>query len=177
MISKCAVLLPVVAAQVVLLVIPLMLLHPFGDSPRAYAEALPICIAAGFAGALIGLFVSAFVRTAGQATAAVPLVMIPQLLLAGALIPHATMAPPVQLLSDLMVSRWALAAVGPAFDLNEQASGSLGQITGQEPDFYALAPGIGLTILLGACLLSVIGAVLVLGTRLDDDSPARLMHD
>src|SRR5205823_3942189 len=142
LLSKCAVLLPIVATQVVLLVLPLMVLHPFGGSRAAYFEGLPLLVAAGFAGALIGLFVSSAVRNAGQATALIPVVMIPQLLLAGALIPHGKMAEPLQLLSDTMVARWALAGSGSAFDLEQRISGHLDTITGISPSFFSFNPGV-----------------------------------
>ena len=171
------VLLPIVAAQVLLLVLPLILLQPFDGSAGAYVEALPIVVGAAFAGALIGLLISAAVRTPGQAAAAVPLVMIPQLLLAGAMVPHGSLPAPLQLLSDGMVSRWALSGVGQAFDLGQRVAGDLGIITGLDPGFFGLNPAAALLILVGASVGLFVLAALALGWRLGDDSPGRVLHD
>jgi ABC-type multidrug transport system ATPase subunit len=175
--SKCMVLLPLTGLQVVLLLAPMVVVRPLGLPAGDYLVALPVLIAAGFAGAMIGLLVSALARTAGQATAAVPAVMIPQLLFAGALISRSAMAPPLQLVTDLMPSRWTLASVGPAFNLDELVSGSLGGITGLRGSSFDVAPAAGLTILLGAAAALFVATALALGWRLGDDAPGRTARD
>jgi ABC-type multidrug transport system ATPase subunit len=175
--SKCAVLLPIAALQVVLLLVPLVVIRPLGIGAGDYVLALPVLIAAGCAGAMIGLLLSAFVRNAGQATAAVPVVMIPQLLFAGALIARSAMSPPMQLVSDLMPARWTLASVGSAFKLDELTSGNLGGITGLEPSFFSVSPVVGFAILAVAGAGLFVLTALVLGSRLGDDAPGRTAHD
>jgi ABC-type multidrug transport system ATPase subunit len=176
--SKCAVLLPLAVVQVLLLVAPLVVLTPLGIKASHYVVALPVLVAAAFAGSMIGLLISAFVRNAGQATAAVPAVIIPQLLFAGALISRSSMAPPMQLVSDLMPSRWTLSAVGKAFDLDQLVSGNLGGITGLQTSFFSLSPAIGFAILCAVAFVLFVVTALVLGWRLGDDSPGRTTaHD
>jgi len=172
--SKCAVLLPIAAAQVVLLLLPLIVVGPLDLQPSAYLMALPVLVAASWVGSMLGLLISAFVRTPGQATTAVPVVMIPQLLFAGALIARSAMAPPMQLISDLMPSRWTLASVGTAFDLDERVRGNLGGITGLEPSFFAIQPVVGLAILAAASAVLFVLTTALLSVRLGDDSPGRL---
>jgi len=175
--SKCAVLLPIAAVQVGLMLAPLILIQPVDISAGDYLVALPVLIAASFAGSMIGLLLSAFVRTAGQATAAVPVVMIPQLLFAGALISRSEMSPPMQLITDLMPSRWTLSSVGPAFDLDELVGGNLGGITGLEKSFFDVSPVVGFAILSAAAAGLFVATALVLSWRLGDDSPGRTTHD
>jgi ABC-type multidrug transport system ATPase subunit/ABC-type multidrug transport system permease subunit len=174
LLSKCAVLLPIAAAQVGLLLAPLILIQPLGTPPGDYLLAAPVLVAAGFTGSMLGLLISASVRTAGQATTAVPVVMIPQLLFSGALIARAAMAPPMQLISDLMPSRWTLSSVGTAFDLDQLVQGNLGGITGLEASFFDISPVVGLGILGAASVALYVITGVVLSWRLGDDSPGRL---
>jgi ABC-type multidrug transport system ATPase subunit len=170
--SKCAVLLPVTAVQVSLLVAPLVLAQPLGVPTSDYIVALPVLIACGFVGAAIGLLISALVRTGGQATAAVPVVMIPQLLFSGALISQAAMSPPMRAVSNLMPSRWTLSSIGPAFKLDELVAGNIGGVTGLQPDAFGLSPGAGLVILSAAALGLLVVTVSALAWRLGREDGA-----
>ena len=143
-VSKCLVLLPIAALQVVLLILPLLIVRPLDVPPGDYLAALPLLVAAGCVGVMLGLFISALVRTGGQATAAVPLVMIPQLLFAGALISLTAMSTPMRAVSNAMPSRWALSGVGRAFDLDQLVTGNVGGVTGLEATSFDLPPGIAL---------------------------------
>jgi len=177
LLSKCAVLLPIAAAQVALLLAPLIVIRPLGNPASEYLLAFPVLVAASFAGSLLGLLISALVRNAGQATTAVPVVMIPQLLFAGALIARSAMAPPMQLISDLMPSRWTLSSIGQAFHLDERVQGNLGGITGLEPSFFDISPVVGLAILGAACVVLYVVTGVVLSWRLGDASPGRQAAD
>jgi ABC-type multidrug transport system ATPase subunit len=172
-VSKCIVLLPIAALQVVLLIAPLVLLQPLGVPVAHYIAALPLLVAAGCVGAMFGLLISAVVRTAGQATAAVPLVMIPQLLFSGALISLTAMSTPMRAVSNLMPSRWTLSSVGQAFNLDQLVAGNLGGITGLEPASFNLSPGLGLGILAGAVVFLFLATTFALSRRLYDESPGR----
>jgi hypothetical protein len=88
------------------------------------------------------------------------------------------MAPPMQLVSDLLPSRWTLSAVGRAFDLDELVSGNLGGITGLQTSFFNLSPVVGFAILSAAAFVLFVVTALTLGWRLGDDSPGRTTaHD
>jgi ABC-type multidrug transport system ATPase subunit len=170
LLSKCAVLLPIAALQVLLLTAPLIVTRPLGVPVSDYFVALPVLVAAGCVGAMIGLLISALVRTAGQATAAVPLVMIPQLLFSGALISQSAMSAPMRAVSNLMPSRWTLSSVGPAFKLDELVSGDLGGVTGLRPDSFDLAPAVGLAILVAAVIGLFYVTTVAMAWRLGDQS-------
>ena len=62
----------------------------------------------------MGLLVSCAARTVDQAAGAVPLLLIPQLLLAGGLIPLAQMPGAVSAVANLAYARWAYAGLGSA---------------------------------------------------------------
>ncbi|HEX6390845.1 MAG TPA: ABC transporter permease, partial [Solirubrobacteraceae bacterium] len=177
LLSKCAVLLPIAAAQVALLLAPLIVLQPLGNPAEQYLLAFPVLVMAAFTGSMLGLLISSLVRSAGQATTAVPVVMLPQLLFAGALIARSAMAPPMQFVSDLMPSRWTLSSVGSAFDLNQLVQGNLGGITGLEASFFDVSPVVGLAILGAASVALYVITGIVLSWRLGDASPGRQAAD
>jgi len=69
-------------------------------------------------GMAMGLTVSARVGNEDKATGAVPLMVLPQMSLAGAMIPYSTMPKVGQILSNLAVSRWSFENLGIITDLN-----------------------------------------------------------
>lgn len=79
------------------------------------AELLVTMLLAGWAGVALGLLVSAFASNPDKAISAAPLVLLPQLLLAGVIFP---VSGPVQAVSDLTISRWAVQALGTSADLD-----------------------------------------------------------
>jgi ABC-type multidrug transport system ATPase subunit len=160
--AKCAVLFPLVALEVALLVIATLFLQPLGGGPGTAFGFLVVCVLGGWAGSALGLWLSAYVRTADQATGSVPLVLIPQLLFAGALIPFNSMLAPLRLVADVTVSRWALSGTGNILGLGTNLSPDIGAVTGFEPGFYQLNPtvSIGALLLLTLMFLSAAGMTL-----------------
>ncbi len=164
--AKCAVLFPLVALQVLLLVFCAITLQPLGGGPDGDLLALLVCIGVGWAAVATGLWLSAAVYTPDQATSSVPLALIPQLLLAGAVIPYGTMFEPMQALANLMIARWALAGVGAAIGLDTELSADIGAVTGFDPAFYSIAPIVALGALAASTLLLLSAAGLTLERRL-----------
>lgn len=72
-------------------------------------------VLAGLAGLGLGLCVSAFASNPDKAVSAVPLVLLPQILLAGVIF---QVSGPVQPLADVTISRWAVQSLGTSADLN-----------------------------------------------------------
>ncbi|HEY1390691.1 MAG TPA: FHA domain-containing protein [Ktedonobacterales bacterium] len=70
---------------------------------------------AGLAGLALGLCVSAFASNSDKAIAAAPLVLLPQILLAGVIFP---VSGPIGGVASLTASRWAVEALGTSADLN-----------------------------------------------------------
>ncbi|MGZ3677056.1 MAG: ATP-binding cassette domain-containing protein [Ktedonobacterales bacterium] len=72
-------------------------------------------VLAAWAGMALGLCASAFASNRDKAVSALPLILVPQLLLAGVIFP---LSKPVQPLADATVGRWAVQSLGTAADLN-----------------------------------------------------------
>ena len=86
------------------------------DLPGSEWDLFPTLLAAVFltelAGLAMGLLVSASVANSDRAMAIVPVLLIPQLIFAGALVPVDRMLVPAKVLSQLMISKWALQLTG-----------------------------------------------------------------
>jgi ABC transport system ATP-binding/permease protein len=66
----------------------------------------------------MGLTLSAFARSEDQAASFLPLILLPQLLFAGAVVTTKDMGGPIQMLSHLVAAQWGFAGVGNAVDMN-----------------------------------------------------------
>lgn len=164
--AKCAVLFPLVAAQVTMLVVAALTLQPLDQGMGVALQVLLICIICAWAATAMGLWLSAAVRTPDQATSSVPLVLIPQLLFAGAVIPYATMFAPMQAVANLTISRWALTGLGSANNLDTRLSADIGAVTGFDPEFYALPSVIAIGALVAAIFLMLSATGMTLERKL-----------
>ncbi len=72
---------------------------------------LPTLVLASWCGAAMGLVISACAANADKATGVVPLVLLPQIVLAGVLVPIGEMNGPTNLVSYAIPARWANHAV------------------------------------------------------------------
>ena len=91
---------------------------PPGSAGVIFGPAIELYIGmslAGITAVLMGLCVSAFAGTPDKAIGAAPLILLPQILLAGVIFPISGSA---QLPAAVMVSRWAVEALGTSADLN-----------------------------------------------------------
>ena len=138
--AKVAVLFALAVVQVALLVLITFILQPLHQPSSAYLTALALCIAVAWASVAMGLTVSAYARSPDQASSAVPILLIPQLLFAGAIIPTGVMPGPVRGLSELTFARWALAGIGHAMHLGGSLSEETTAVAGYQRDFFALSP-------------------------------------
>ncbi len=116
--SKAAVLLLLCLVQSVLLLaalIPISGIPPEGALLPAVLEwAVSVWLTA-LGGMSMGLLISAFVSNSDKAISIVPLVLVPQILLAGLVFP---LHGPTEVLSYTIVSRWATDSMGTTADLN-----------------------------------------------------------
>jgi ABC-type multidrug transport system ATPase subunit len=147
--AKAAALFVLSAAQVVLVMVVVVALRLGGQSPAAILQLLGLAVAVAWTSVALGLVVSAAARSIDQATGVVPLLLIPQLLFAGALIPLARMPRAVEALASLSYARWAFAGMGSAAGLQGQfqASGDAASALGLDPRFFALTPGTAAIVL------------------------------
>lgn len=118
--SKLVVLLTFAAIQIVLFALIVLVLRPLHEPSFTVLEFLLVLVMAGSIAALLGLLVSAFSTSEDQATAIIPLVLVPQLLFSGALVEIKEMQPIVKVLSVLVPSRWGFATAGHVVHMQQR---------------------------------------------------------
>lgn len=118
LVSKLVVLFLVVALQVALLAAIVFAARPLREPPDVTAQVVGLLVATGFVAVALGLGISAAVSTEEQATSLLPLVLIPQLLFGGAIVPVAAMSAPMAAISSLAFAQWSFAGVGTALAMN-----------------------------------------------------------
>jgi ABC transport system ATP-binding/permease protein len=160
LLSKVAVLFTLAAFQTLLLLAIVLGLRPLHESAGAYAEVVGILVLTSFVAIAMGLVVSALVKSEDQATSFIPLVLIPQLLFAGALVPVAKMSDPVKTLSSLIFAQWSYAGVGTAVDMNERiaADPAYSKVSGYGPSFFDI-PATSTCLILGGFLVALLASV------------------
>jgi len=77
-----------------------------------YPKLLAVVCLTALGGLSMGLLVSAVVGNSDRAMAIVPLLLIPQLMFAGALVPVSKMLEPAKVLAQLMIDKWSLDLAG-----------------------------------------------------------------
>ncbi len=164
--AKALVAFPLVIVQTVILFAVAVVLQPLNAPSDVYVQILVLVVVTGIAAAAMGLAVSARVRTTSQAAAAVPLLLIPQILFAGAVVPVAVMPPVVSLIPNLIIARWGLAGIGEALDLSQAVSGDVSAVAGYDPAFFSLPAGVALVVLLAAAFFALSVAIGGLNRRL-----------
>ena len=128
--SKAIVLFGVCAVQVALLLLVVFALRPLAEPVEAHLVLFGLLLLTTFAAVGLGLLVSAVVNTEDQATSFIPLVLIPQLLFAGAIVTVKDMSGPIAALSNVVFARWSFSGTGSAIDMNERIAG--------DPEFLRL---------------------------------------
>lgn len=139
LLARAVVLSILVVVQVVLLVGVTVVFQPLHQPTATYGSIVALCVMAGLASVAMGLALSALARSADQASSAVPLLLIPQLLFAGAIIPTSIMPQPVRALSALTSSRWGLAGTGNALDLDTTLSNEAASAAGYDREFFNIS--------------------------------------
>jgi ABC transport system ATP-binding/permease protein len=119
LLSKAIVIGAVAAIQTAFFVWIVLGLRPLGEAPgNAELHVLGICVLVAWVGMGFGLTLSAFARSEDQAASFLPLILLPQLLFAGAVVTTKDMGTPVQWLSHLTAAQWGFAGIGAAIDMN-----------------------------------------------------------
>lgn len=153
--AKVLVAFPLIVLQALAMFAFTVAIQPLDAEPAVYAQACGLIVLTGIAAGGMGLALSARVRTPSQATAAVPLMLVPQILFAGAVVPVAVMPPGVNLIPNLMISRWGLGSVGEALGLASGVSGDVSSVAGYDPSFFEIPSAFGVVILAGATVLAL----------------------
>jgi ABC transport system ATP-binding/permease protein len=127
-----------------------------------------ILVAGGLAGTAIGLVISAFSNTRDQATTIVPLALVPQIILAGILVPH--LPRPAELFAKVVVSSfWLTEAMKSVYIAADGPIRVISARTGMVTNMTAEPAGRGVLIVLAHAavflLITYLAALLRHGTR------------
>jgi ABC-type multidrug transport system ATPase subunit len=164
--SKAVVLFALNFVQVLLLVVVVEALRPLGIGGRAGLELLGIAVLTAWSSTAMGLAVSCAARTVDRAATAIPLLLMPQLLLAGGLIPLAQMPGVVAAMANVVYARWSYAGLGSAAHLGSRlAASDPSSLLGFDNGFFALTPGRAAGILVAFIIVELLVAVLLLMRR------------
>ncbi len=167
--SKALVLFALAALQISLLALVIFALRPMGVSVGDYLTVFAILLLTGFVAVAMGLLISSIVRTQDQATSFIPVALIPQLLLGGAIVTVADMSGAMKVISGLVFARWAFAGTGSAIDMNGRIDESPPLARAREfgDSFFALDPAVSLLILGGFIASFFLLTAFVLRRRTD----------
>jgi ABC-type multidrug transport system ATPase subunit len=164
--AKALVLFALNFVQVLLLTIVVLALRPLGIGSAGALELLAIAVLTAWASSGMGLAVSCAARTVDRAAGAVPLLLMPQLLLAGGLIPLAQMPGFVAAIANLAYARWSYAGLGSAARIGARlATSDSSGILGFNNGFFALTPASAAGILAAFTVVELLVAVLLLMRR------------
>lgn len=145
----------------------IMILRLLGRLPAASWStwiALEVTLVlASLAALALGLWASAAVSDATQATLALPMICFPQVLFAGGLVPVDDMTTPGALASWVLVDRWAFESLARILDFGTLFGIEAGD-AGYGPAFDG-SPWAGWTILFGLTLVALWGAAATLDRR------------
>ncbi len=164
--SKAVVVFGLNLIQVLWLTLVVVGLRPLGVDAGAVAELFVIALLTAWASAAMGLAVSCAARSVDQAAGAVPLLLMPQLLLAGGLIPLAQMPGAVAAFANVIYARWSYAGLAGAAHIGDRLSGYSGSgALGFSAGFFSLRAGTAAAILLGFTFVELLIAVFFLMSR------------
>lgn len=172
LIAKTALLFLLTAVQCALLLGAAAVIQPLHAATTSYLILGGLLILTSWSAVGIGLAVSTLARSVDQATSLIPLLLIPQLLFGGALVPFQQMGAAIKALADLMVSRWSFAGAGHAI----QANLRLGQaprvaaLSGYGNSFFGLSEGLTAVVLAGFTAALLLATAFLLARRLGSEA-------
>jgi ABC-type multidrug transport system ATPase subunit/ABC-type multidrug transport system permease subunit len=140
--AKASVLFALSAVQVLMMMAVVIVLQPLGESAASVLTLIGLAILVAWVSVALGLLVSALARSVDQAAGVVPLVLIPQLLFAGALVPLDRMPTAAAAAAQLTYSRWGYAGMGSAIDVDTRlaAKPSTSAALGFSRSFFTMTP-------------------------------------
>jgi hypothetical protein len=111
----------------------------------------------------MGLIISAFAANGLQATLVLVVLLIPQLVLGGAVVPLSRIEEPARSMSNGMINRWAVSLLGYTMDMNTRLNNQLPQ--NDFHDQFDIDPDRYWMILGGLFVAFVIGAIIALKSK------------
>jgi ABC-type multidrug transport system ATPase subunit/pSer/pThr/pTyr-binding forkhead associated (FHA) protein/ABC-type multidrug transport system permease subunit len=163
--SKVIVLFSLAALQTALLLAVATAIVPLHEPASSYVALYGVLLAAAWAAISTGLGVSTLARSVDQATSFVPMLLIPQLLFAGALTTVKEMGPAVRVLSDFVVARWAFAGAGSSINMNSRLAGDPPAAAKYGHSFFALDPAVAIAAILVSAAVGLAAAGVLLSRR------------
>ncbi len=109
----------VTVAQVVVLLVIVFAFKPLHVGSTGYINLFAVFVGVSFAAVTMGLAISALASSENQASSFIPLALIPQLLLGGAIISVGRMSGGMQLFSKLIAAQWGFRGTGSAADISQ----------------------------------------------------------
>lgn len=164
--AKTIVLFGLAFMQVVGLLSIATILQPLHQPVVSYLELFAVLVMTAWAAMGMGLAVSTLARSVDQATSFVPMLLIPQLLFAGALVTVDSMSTPIKLLSDLVVARWAFAGAGSSIDLNSRLAGDPPAAHNYGHSFFAISPWLASALIFVFAVAGLVAVRALLRRRL-----------
>ena len=160
LLSKLGILVCLVSVQTVVFGLIVIGMRPLHAASGAGTQLLLILAVSGCLGILIGLLVSAFSRSEDQATGLIPLVLIPQLLLGGAIVTLHEMSGAMAMLANAIPARWAFAAAGHGIEMNARIAEDdrFAKVSGYGSNFFETSPTTFMIVaaIFGAILFAVL---------------------
>jgi ABC-type multidrug transport system ATPase subunit/pSer/pThr/pTyr-binding forkhead associated (FHA) protein len=158
--SKAVVLFGLVSLQAVALYVVVLMVRHLHASEPARLGLLILLVVTGWTAVSMGLLISASVGTEDQATALIPIAMIVQLLLGGAIVTIKNMGAIKGGLAALAFSRWSFAGAGSLVDMNARIAGDVRfrQTSPYGHSFFSLSGVTAYVILLAFLVAFLVGA-------------------
>jgi ABC-type multidrug transport system ATPase subunit/pSer/pThr/pTyr-binding forkhead associated (FHA) protein/ABC-type multidrug transport system permease subunit len=163
--SKALVLCALAAAQTAALGGIVLALRPLHEQPATYAVVLLLLVATSFVAVAMGLALSSVARSQDQASSLVPLVLVPQLLFAGAIVPVSKMGGALKAISALAASRWAFSGLGTAIHMARRLAGDPFDARHSPYGHHFFTTGAGEALAILAAFMVVLGAAVAVLVR------------
>ena len=162
--SKLTLLSVVVMLQVGTLCALVFFFRPLHEEPAVYAGVISTLLLTGLVAIGLGLLTSTLASSQDQAISLVPLMLVPQLLFAGGLIPLVKLSGLVAALTNLVFAKWAFALLGTLIDFNQRIAlePKAAHANTFGPDFFAASIPLSYAVLAAfLVVLTALAAALV----------------
>ena len=118
--SKAIVLFAISGVQTIILTLIVLAMRPVHEPDATTAALVIMLVVTSWVGVGMGLVISVSVRSEDQAGSFIPLVLVPQLLFGGALVPVAQMGLILKVISRLVVAQWSFAGAGSVIHMQQR---------------------------------------------------------
>ncbi|PTL59979.1 ABC transporter permease [Paraconexibacter algicola] len=169
--AKATVLFALTAVQTLLMVAVLLIVHRLDVDAGDILVLVGLLVLTTWVSVGLGLVVSTLARSVDQAAGVVPLVLIPQLVFAGAVIPLERMPGLANGLAQAVYARWAYAGLGSTIDLDGRISSTPGAVEalGFGRTFFRVEAGASAAALLCFLIILLMAAGFLLQWRAQEE--------